>query len=167
MTDKQATFIADLAARKVVNEGEAAVLANLDVVALTTPEASRIIAYLLTLPDKARERPASHAPSTPTATVREGRYALNTDAGTKFYRVDAPTEGRWRGYTFVKVQAGDEYWPVRGQAARDILAAIAADPDALARYGQLLGKCGHCGRTLTDEESRRLGIGPICRDKLA
>lgn len=28
------------------------------------------------------------------------------------------------------------------------------------------GKCGVCGRKLTDEESVKTGIGPICRDKV-
>lgn len=32
-------------------------------------------------------------------------------------------------------------------------------------YGQHIGSCGKCGRTLTDEVSRSLGIGPDCRSK--
>lgn len=34
--------------------------------------------------------------------------------------------------------------------------------EAAALYGQKLGHCGICGRTLTDEESRARGIGPTC-----
>ena len=30
----------------------------------------------------------------------------------------------------------------------------------------LAGSCGHCGRTLTNEESRARGIGPICAGKM-
>jgi hypothetical protein len=33
------------------------------------------------------------------------------------------------------------------------------------RYGMLIGKCGVCGRTLTDEESRANGIGPVCAER--
>src|SRR5688500_6062232 len=41
---------------------------------------------------------------------------------------------------------------------------IAADPKtALLRFGQELGSCGHCGRDLTNQESREFGIGPTCR----
>ena len=29
-------------------------------------------------------------------------------------------------------------------------------------YGRELGVCGVCGRTLTDENSREAGIGPVC-----
>jgi len=32
-------------------------------------------------------------------------------------------------------------------------------------YGQELGHCGRCGRTLTNEASRHLGIGPECATK--
>lgn len=94
-----------------------------------------------------------------------GRYAVETENGLRFFRVDKPTEGRWAGYTFVKVQASDDFYPVRGQQEREaVLALIAWNPkEAMLRYGREIGSCGHCGRTLTNEESRRLGIGPVCR----
>lgn len=37
--------------------------------------------------------------------------------------------------------------------------------DAARLFGQELGSCGRCGRSLTDDESRAVGIGPICRRK--
>jgi len=33
------------------------------------------------------------------------------------------------------------------------------------KYGRATGKCSCCGRTLTNGESIRLGIGPICESK--
>jgi hypothetical protein len=106
----------------------------------------------------------------PKVDVPEGRYAVTgEDGATKFYRVDRPTEGRWKGYVFVKVQASDELHNVRSREARNsILAKIAADgiQEAMLRYGREIGKCGHCGRTLTNEESRAVGIGPVCRGKM-
>jgi uncharacterized protein DUF6011 len=30
-------------------------------------------------------------------------------------------------------------------------------------YGKLTGRCGSCGRVLTDPKSKLLGIGPDCR----
>lgn len=99
--------------------------------------------------------------------VPAGRYAIEADGVIKFYAVDRPTEGKWAGYTFVKVQASDDLFPVKGQAAKAVLAAIAVDPKAaLVRYGHAIGKCGLCGRTLTDEESRAAGIGPVCARKV-
>jgi cell pole-organizing protein PopZ len=108
--------------------------------------------------------------ATTTPDVPAGRYAVTgEDGATKFYRVDRPTEGKWAGYVFVKVQAGDELHPLRGKAAKNaVLAKIVADgvQEAMLRYGREIGECGHCGRTLTNEESRELGIGPICRSKM-
>jgi hypothetical protein len=95
--------------------------------------------------------------------VPDGRYAV-TLAGEdtlRFFRVKA---GHKTGVVFVDEQASDDMWPVRDRARRvAILAAIASDPAAAGvRYGQALGVCGVCGRTLTDEASRAAGIGPVC-----
>jgi hypothetical protein len=53
------------------------------------------------------------------------------------------------------------------EAAAQIVAGftqIARDPHAAAiEYGRQTGTCACCGRTLTDPESVRLGIGPVCR----
>lgn len=103
-----------------------------------------------------------------TPDVPAGHYAVETEEGhLAFYRVDRPAEGRWAGRTFIAVQASDDYHPVRGEAGKSVLAKIAADPqEAMLRYGREIGRCGHCNRTLTDETSRALGIGPICRGKV-
>jgi hypothetical protein len=104
--------------------------------------------------------------------IPAGRYAidsLNTPGETRFYKIDRPTEGRWAGYTFVKVQAGDEHHDIRNRQQRAaILAQIAKDgvQAAMERYGRELGHCGHCGRTLTNDESRERGIGPVCAGKI-
>jgi hypothetical protein len=46
------------------------------------------------------------------------------------------------------------------------IATACSDPDAAARqYGLRFGVCSCCGRTLTNKESRELGIGPVCRSK--
>lgn len=102
------------------------------------------------------------------AKVPSGHYAIDTKGVTKFYRVDVVTEGRWKGYTFVKAQASDELHNIRNPKARlEILTAIAADVrGALVRYGMEIGKCGVCHRTLTDPISRTYGIGPKCRGDL-
>lgn len=107
---------------------------------------------------------APQAPVVPLPDVPAGHYAVETEAGhLAFYEVDRPTEGRWAGRTFVSVLASDERHPVRGAATAAVLAKIAADPRAaMLRYGQEIGRCGHCHRTLTQEDSRRRGIGPIC-----
>ena len=100
--------------------------------------------------------------------VNDGRYALLMTDKLRFFRVNTPAEGRWAKFTFVnEVFGGGNKIAIRDRNFKnEVLMAIANDPDALARYGQELGECGVCGRDLTDEESRRIGIGPVCREKL-
>ena len=106
-------------------------------------------------------------------TVANGRYALDIEGKLRFFRVNTPTEGKWEGFTFLKeIFGGGGIGQPREDAIRNrdirnsILKAISEDSQALARYGQELGICGNCGLPLTDEESRRIGIGPICRKNL-
>lgn len=48
----------------------------------------------------------------------------------------------------------------------ELLKKVAEDPENMARlYGQRTGVCCCCGLELTNHESIRLGIGPICRSK--
>jgi hypothetical protein len=106
-------------------------------------------------------------PSVQPVDVAPGRYALRVDGVVHFYKVDKPAKGPHAGRTFVTEQAGDNLHPVRGYRAQDVLREIAVDVDAAhTLYGTELGQCWRCGRTLTDETSRELGIGPDCRSKI-
>ena len=98
-----------------------------------------------------------------TTLPEAGRYAIEYEGTMRFFKVDRPTSGGWAGFTFLNEQASDDEYPVRGPRRRAILEALVNDPDALARYGQEIGVCGKCGRTLTDSLSRELGLGPVCR----
>jgi len=114
---------------------------------------SKVIETLVELPWKKRD--ASFKP-----TVADGRYAVEkTDGTLMFYSVK---NGHSR--TFVDVWASDTRYPIQNRdEAKRILEAIQNDPDAGPRFGREIGRCYVCGRTLTDELSRQLGIGPICR----
>lgn len=47
------------------------------------------------------------------------------------------------------------------------LEAFAADPiGVMVKYGLETGTCGVCGRALTDADSVKAGIGPVCLKKL-
>lgn len=144
--------------------------ANLDT--LTIPGASQLIDEL-----KARVNAAKATLPTVQTTMRPanlpdvhpGRYALDYGNNEiKFFLVDRPTEGRWAGRTFVTREINDgEAYPVRGEAARTVLAEIAKDQKAaMLLYGQKLERCGHCNRGLRKKESRERGIGPICAGKM-
>lgn len=105
--------------------------------------------------------------------IPAGRYALveDKDGVVRFYQIDKPDEGRWAGRIFVKQLYGSpgQFRKERryGAAAVSILELIADDPQgASLLFGKEAGICGVCGSPLTNEESRALGIGPICRGKM-
>lgn len=157
-TKKQLDFIGKLRSER--NLGDTAVGI------LTKQEASMAIQLLLDMP--VPQVAANVTTSLALNEVPKGYYAIDMDDTVKFYRVDCPTTGKWAGRTFVSVQASDDFHSIKAPAARAaILSAIAEQGIATstARYGVLIGRCGVCNRTLTDETSRALGIGPVCRNR--
>lgn len=133
---------------------------------LSVEAASRWISKALTLPKVTVSGPATTIDSVPA-----GRYAIEWPNAEgvrvlQFFHVDKPTEGKWMGFTFLKRRVSDETYPVKGHQKALILDAIAAAPpkEAAIRFGQEIGVCGVCGRTLTNEISRAYGIGPVCRE---
>jgi hypothetical protein len=127
-------------------------------------QVSKLIDGLLTAPFKALSE--SNRPSD----VPPGRYALETDGIIRFYQVDCPERGKWAGRTFVNRLIGSpgDYrkQPVRGAGGASVLAQIADDvKGAMLLFGKETMTCGACSSPLTNEESRTLGIGPVCRSK--
>ena len=93
-------------------------------------------------------------------------YAVDIEGTTKFYRIKP---GRKADFYFIDVQASDELHSIRNVGTKAAIVKAILDAgaeDCMRRYGQLLGHCGRCGRTLTDETSRSIGIGPDCLGKM-
>lgn len=118
-------------------------------------------------------RPASVQPGNNPmnqSVVKQGCYAIvdPLDNALKFYQVRCPSRGNWAGSTFVSQISGDNRFPIRDRQERlRVLVEIAKDAtEALKRYGQEIGRCGHCKKQLTDAVSRQFGIGPVCRKAL-
>lgn len=123
---------------------------------MTSQRVSTMIDMLMQLPKLAQP------------VVANGYYALEAEHGaTAFYRVDSPTEGKWAGFTFVKIVAGPDEHNIKNPGIRkSIITRIAANPLAASTlYGQKIGRCGVCHTRLTNEESRERGIGPVCASK--
>jgi hypothetical protein len=103
--------------------------------------------------------------------IPTGYYALVEDAEAdiiKFYRVKHGKD-QWAGRVFIDACASDDRHPIRNAVhKKNILTAIRemGVAESTALYGQKIGNCGRCGRTLTDAESRAYGIGPECRKKM-
>lgn len=106
------------------------------------------------------------APKIDTSAIPAGRYAIEEDGELHFFKVDHG-KGKWDGFTFLSIQASDDEYPIKNRDRKTaILQAIGADPRAaMARYGHEIGRCGVCGATLTDADSRARGIGPICNER--
>jgi len=85
-----------------------------------------------------------------------------------FVRVTVPgPRKRWSGWTFIETVHGEQRKRVRGAEARRLADAIHADSlGAATRYGREIGKCWYCAKQLTDDDSRALGIGPVCRKQI-
>jgi hypothetical protein len=130
--------------------------------------ARHAIEQLKAIPKVIKADPIQYDPQAKQPVVAEGFYAVpspnDEEHPLRFYRV-RHGDGRWEGWTFVDVQASDEFHGLSRTASAKVLEAIAADPEAGPRYGQTIGRCWRCRRTLTDEESRRRGIGPDCAAK--
>jgi hypothetical protein len=136
-------------------------------------EAGDVITFLKSLPWKPREDgPATgRAPQGNQDEVPEGRYALQgKDGVVRFYQVEKPPDGRWKGYTFVKILIGSPGDWRKERLNRSvqpaILSAIAADvAGALRLYGQKTEQCGACHSPLSTTRSRAAGYGEICAGK--
>jgi len=86
---------------------------------------------------------------------KEGAPGIRVFAGTK-YMGRIVNEGE---YHSVANQC-DPLW----NAVVNLLDKLDADPiKTVADYGIESGLCGFCSRALTDPESIKFGIGPICR----
>jgi len=167
-SDAQVNAIRSIAAKVALTDEHRTRLEGRLEAGITKGKASEIIDWLKTVP--VQDAPAR--PALPE--VPEGRYAVEVEGTLGFFQVDRPVGGRWDGYTFVKQQASDDFYPVKGERRTTVLAAIAADvKGAAARYGRELGSCGICGRTLTDKKNKgkdgltslERGIGPDCAEK--
>jgi hypothetical protein len=100
------------------------------------------------------------------------RYAIphtdNPDAYTYVWMKESKRTGNRYLVTGVGGGLGDLVWSFCKieNGALTIARRIAEDPHAaMIRYGQVVGACGHCGRTLTNQASRDAGIGPVCAAK--
>jgi hypothetical protein len=104
------------------------------------------------------------------ARLPEGRYAIDTADGavneTAFYVVKWWDGRNGRMFSIYRLSS-DEETKVPFQQSLSIAGRIldAGTKESLLRFGREIGVCGHCGRTLTNDESRAKGIGPICEGR--
>lgn len=117
-----------------------------------------------------------------------GRYVITAAGERRILTVDHGDIGdRYEGWTFIRHEVDTRggkprlerlatkpkgqkmHFEVRSSAEwlPEALAKICANlQESLVAYGHLRGRCGMCGRPLSDPVSVREGIGPICKAKL-
>jgi hypothetical protein len=170
-SDRQVTYMADLLAQHDWPDE----LTEEDLRAMDRSQVSSLITRI-----KARPRRSSISSRKPqikfTSDVPAGRYAIKSPGDTwsawVFLQVDKPTEGDWAGNTFVKMLIGSpgDYKQQRlhGKVAINWLKMIeeVTPRQASIDFGLQSGSCGVCHSPLTNEESLKLGIGPVCRNKM-
>lgn len=177
MTPRQKEYLLDLVNTRVMKDSERREAFKRISAGLTKKQASEWIDRALALPKQSSEF-AHRLEEMPR--VPDGRYAIminstvaNEDVETlKFFKVKTPTDGKWQGFTFLDAGRGgahgDLQWtPVKALPYKmKVLKQIAKNPESAGKkFGQEVGVCCRCGRSLTDETSRAMGIGPDCAGK--
>ena len=152
-TDKQVDLIKLLASTVTLEDAQAVKLQAQMVEGVNMHEASEIITTLKMCPHS----------------FPDGHYAVPVEDKILFFMLSTSRSGAWRGTQFVRRQAGPELFPVRFDGAARVYQMIReyGIRKSLELYGQTIGVCACCGKALTDTESRRIGIGPICLGKLS
>jgi Family of unknown function (DUF6011) len=115
--------------------------------------------------ERKREMPRAKAEF---VTVPEpGYYAVEWAGALRFYAV-RKGKGKWEGRTFLNRFRSDFQDRVYRAEQEAVFEAILADPNAARMtFARETTHCYVCGRRLTDETSRELGIGPDCRGRRA
>lgn len=175
-SSRQAEFIRTLLAeRSVAPELAASTLRELDEGTLAKSSASIVIERLLKLPRAARAVPAPRADTVDFGDLPCSRYAIpaleldavplavNVTGDLLFVEVK-----EYRGTTYMRrlVGAPGAFTRLRMSPVdvRSLVDVLKDDPYRYARlFGENYSCCGKCGAELTDEESRRLMLGPTCR----
>jgi hypothetical protein len=146
-SEKQIAFLSRLASEKDIPEAEAERIRSTE---WTMDEASSLIDRLL---KKARKPEPETAPA-----VGEGFY--RHDGG--YAKVQRAVHGS--GKLYAKVwSAATESWEYTPGLIGKLNPAALLSLEEAGEFGHLYGRCIACSRTLTDEESIRDGIGPVCK----
>ena len=155
-TPRQAAFIARLLSEKntVGTQYAGMVAAPMD---LTVREASSMIDALKVLP---RADGAAAGPARSTAP--EGMHRI----GDAIYKVQKAVHGSGRLYAKRLTRSGDSWaFEFAPGAMQRLSEATRMTLEEAREWGALYGTCCACGRTLTDETSIALGLGPVCASK--
>lgn len=141
-----------------------------DKAGLTSQERERLWGTTVMAPQTTEHLPRhvrvpEFAPSPSVDTLPSGRYLVADGNQPRAFVVSRAKSGET--LLTEETETGTRQ-RVTDEAARDRFArAVADDPTrAMAEYGKHTGRCGRCGRVLSDARSQAAGLGPSCRAAL-
>lgn len=122
------------------------------------------------VPTPSPSKPSTKTPSGKNWSVPgKGRYLVNGEDGKPAaYQVKAgPTSGSKAIYPIDLDTGKSGSTPIRSpRLVEGVVDSINADPEkAMRDFGTFTGKCGRCGRVLSDARSQSIGLGPSCRTR--
>lgn len=158
-TERQIAFIATLVKEREIDSIPTSTLdvARAEVMAreFTMVAARTLINALMTCP---KIKTKTEAPVDPP----EGMHRL----GHVIYKVQRAIHGSGNLYAKRLTKYGDKW---KFEYAPGGIHKLSADTkmtlEQAKKFGMLYGTCCVCGRTLTDENSIKAGIGPVCAGK--
>jgi hypothetical protein len=123
--------------------------------------ASAMIKALLQIPTK-----TSTAKTVDTSKIEDGYYVRMQSGEPVVYVVVPGKEGRKYAKRLVIHGHGRAKWEYAKGAIYNFTDASPLTAQEAARLGHLHGVCVVCAKALTDPESVKAGIGPVCESKL-
>ena len=166
-TENQVAYVTKLLNEKVVEAERANWLHHLRQVK-SNADLDRAIKKLQALPYLIDLRRTGPVVPESLPNVESAHYALGEGEHWTFYHVSRPVDGKWAGRVFLDLEVSDNYKPLRSwNTIEKVLAKIALDPkQAAINYGLQSERCSMCHRKLTNDDSRKAGIGPVCANKV-
>lgn len=168
-TDRQVSYIESLILARDVDANDESMMRDCINKGITAKVASSMIQDLLSRPFRAR---AQFGAAHENGIKEDGMYQMPNGAIYKVQYNKAQGDGR-RLYAklLVLVNNEDGTYKVHFDYVKGVVyqltPAMKMTLEQAKEFGALYGTCCNCGRTLTNEESIELGIGPICRAKFA
>lgn len=97
-----------------------------------------------------------------SSVVEDGVYVV----GDQYVKVIVAVHGSGRQYAKLWDVDSESWTFLPGGVKKVAARGTKIDSAAARRFGELYGRCVICSRTLTDEESIKNGIGPVCASRI-
>ena len=129
---------------------------------ITKMQASQLIETLLKASNINYGTPVGVEPPAPRVPAPLGIYRVD---GEIFCVRKARTSDRVYAYKLINIEGRDPRWDYAAGKVFELKVENMITVEQAMEFGRMTGICAICGRLLTDEDSVRKGIGPVCGNK--